>query len=172
LEQMKLNALLQEVLEEAGRLDIPVSKKIQPEAVVNGRAKQRFGCCKQEGRGRNRVFKIEISAFLLSGPEASVRQTLAHEVLHTCPGCSNHGDLWKKYADQMNRAYGYNIRRTASHEALGIETPAEKSSPRVPRYILVCEKCGTRFFRVRMCPLVQYPHRYRCGCGGRLKRIK
>ena len=47
-------------------------------------------------------------------------QTLAHEVLHTCPGCRNHGALWKEYAARMNGAYGYAISRTGTCEALGV----------------------------------------------------
>ena len=70
-------------------------------------------------------------------------QTLAHEVLHTCPGCRNHGALWKEYAARMNGAYGYAISRTGTCEALGV------ADVRPVRYRLVCERCGQEFCRSR-----------------------
>ena len=91
-------------------------------------------------------------------------QTLAHEVLHTCPGCRNHGALWKEYAARMNGAYGYAISRTGTREALGV------ADVRPVRYRLVCERCGQEFCRSRRSPLVDHPERYRCRCGGVLRR--
>lgn len=86
---------------------------------VNTRAKRRWGLCKILPGG----YQIEIAAVLLREdiPLASLKDTIIHELLHTCPGCANHGAQWKALADKVNRAYGYNIRRLAS--------PAEKGVP-------------------------------------------
>ena len=101
---------------------------------------------------------------MLGAEEKAVMQTLAHEVLHTCYGCSNHGARWKGYAARMNAAYGYEIARTDSCEKLGV--PDTKKV----RYLLVCTKCGAQIRRSRRSPLVDHPERYRCRCGGALER--
>lgn len=155
------NALLREVVREAEALGIPVSPKTDPEVRVNRRAVSRFGCCIRRGDG----FQIELSDRLLTAGERACRQTLAHELLHTCPGCQGHGPIWKAHAARMNAAYGYQIARTGSCEALGVP---DKSPV---RHLVVCEDCGMEFKRARASLLVQHPERYRCGrCGGKLKR--
>lgn len=137
--------------------DIPVSDNIDPHVRVNFRAKRRFGQCTKTRDG----FVIELSSRLLDAPEHSARQTLAHELIHTCRGCMNHGRLFGKYAGRLNRLYGYNIGTTTSSRQLGIE-------PEKPKFVLVCTSCGQHFSRMRRCPLTDDPGRYRCACGGRL----
>lgn len=154
------DALLRTVIKQARSIGIPVSGVISPHVVINKRAKTRFGCCKKTVFG----YTIELSHLLIEGPRQSCMQVLAHEILHTCYGCRNHGTRWKSYAKRMNDAYGYNISRTDSHYNLGIkdDTPA-------PRYIIVCLVCGKEYPRLRASNLTKYPGRYRCVCGGRLK---
>ena len=157
--------LFLEVKNEAMKLKIPFSPNIDPHIQVNTRAKRRFGMCTKTKDG----FSIELSAVLLDVPEISCRQVLAHELIHTCRGCYNHGKLFHKYAEKMNAAYGYEIKSTNTPEELGIkDTSAEKP----PKYIIVCTKCGYQYLRSRTCPLVENPSRYLCRCGGKLKRTK
>jgi len=155
------NLLLAVVIQQAKALNIPVSAQIDPQVQLNCRATTRFGCC----HCRNGRFTIELSARLLDAPELSCLQTLAHEVLHTCPGCRNHGPLWKGYAARMNAAYGYAISRTGSCEALGIP------DTRPVRHMVVCQRCGREFPRARESAMTRHPERYRCRCGGTLKRL-
>ena len=157
-----LDDLLRQVVEQARGLGIPVSPRIDPGVRINTRAKTRLGCCRVQGNS----FVIELSARLLTAPLDAQRQTLAHEVLHTCYGCRNHGKRWQAYARRMNDAYGYHIRRTGSFEELGAAGP-----PPAPRHVLVCEACGKRFERLRESKLTRKPHLFRCRCGGRLKRL-
>ena len=159
MEEERVDELLQEVIAQAGTLGIPVSAHIRPHVTINRRAVSRFGCCHRKGNS----YTIELSAKLLQAEEWAVRQTLAHEVLHTCPGCANHGVAWKGWAAKMNRAFGYAIARTDTPETLGV--PAEE-----PLYLLVCTKCGTQISRRRQSVLVKHPERYRCRCGGSLER--
>ncbi len=154
--------LLQETISEARALKIPVSMAIKPHVVVNRRAKKRYGCCIKKGF----VFTIELSWLLLEADEKVCRQTLAHEVLHTCFGCRNHQARWKEYARRMNEAYGYDIKRTEKAEALGLSIP-EKSVK--VKYLVTCESCGAVTERLRASKLTKYPYRYRCKCGGKLK---
>lgn len=156
------DALLQEVTGQARALGIPISDRIAPHVTVNRRAAARFGCCRFAKDG----FTIEVATCVAEGSERACRETLAHELLHTCPGCHDHGERWKSYAKQMNRAYGYNIRRTTTHEAMGVV----RQKPY--KYLLRCEKCGAELGRYRASPLTRHPERYRCRCGGRLQMVK
>ena len=154
-----INVLLARVIAQARAVKIPVSADICPAVVLNSRATGRFGCCTRKNGG----YTIELSSRMLGAEERAVMQTLAHEVLHTCYGCTNHGKRWKGYAARMNAAYGYEIARTDSCEKLGV--PDTKKV----RYLLVCTKCGAQIRRSRRSPLVDHPERYRCRCGGTLE---
>lgn len=156
------DGLMREVAKQARKLGIPISGQIEPHVRINRRAVNRLGCCRRQGNG----YVIELAARVAESAEESCRETLAHELLHTCPGCQNHGGLWKKYARQMNEAYGYNIKRVAAEET------AESIQPRPFKYIVRCEKCGAEIGRYRASPLTRHPERYRCRCGGRLKQAE
>ena len=158
--QGEIDRLLARVIAQARAVKIPVSDRICPQVRWNRRAKTRFGCCIRQGG----AYIIELSARLAEeGAEDAVMQVLAHEALHTCYGCSNHGRRWKSYAAKMNAAYGYDISRTDKFEDLGLE------DDRPVRYWVVCTKCGRRTPRMKRSPLVDYPERYRCTCGGALR---
>lgn len=168
-----INALFKTVLAEARELGIPVSPNIKEEIIINRRARSRFGCCKKIRKGSQEFFEIELSCRLMDCQEQAIKQTLAHEVLHTCPDCHNHGAPWKTYAKRMNETYGYQIKRTDTAEHLGIPEEAQrKRTPLKEKYILVCKNCGSRIARTRMSNVIKYPGRYRCKCGGKLERIK
>lgn len=157
----RMDALLHHVIVQAQALGIPISDRIHPHVRINRRATGRFGACFADRR--NGTFLIEISDMLLQAGESVCCQTLAHEVLHTCYGCQNHKKRWQRYADMMNQAYGYAIRRTDSPERLGVESKA------VARYVVVCTCCGAEIPRSRKSRLIQHPEDYRCAkCGGRL----
>jgi len=148
--------LLARVIGEARALGIPVSRRIRAQVAVNGRAVGRFGQCRKTPFG----YEIELSERLLAAPERACRQILAHEVLHTCPGCANHGPRWKDYAARMNAAYGYEIRRTGDCAELGVP------DLRAARYAVRCTRCGAVLTRQRRSSLIAHPERYRCRCGG------
>ena len=155
------DALLAQVIAEARELHIPVSGRIEAHVAVNRRAVTRFGCCRRTAGG----YRIELAEGLLRAAEPACRQTLAHEILHTCPGCRDHGPLWRSYAERMNSAWGYRIARTGARDELGVEPP------RPAPHLVVCRQCGRRFERFRASALVQHPERYRCRCGGTLHRV-
>ncbi len=157
-----VNSLLKQVIKEARNIKIPVSRAINPTVSINSRVKRRFGSCKSNAFGHT----VEIAERVVSSGEFAIKEILAHEILHTCFGCKNHGERWKRYAARMNEVYGYNISRTTSCEALGIEDDAK------PRYILACEKCGVEFKRIKKTRFVEHPEHYHCSCGGKIKRIK
>ena len=86
---------------------------------INYRAKSRWGQCQRKGSG----YYINISDRLLQDdvPIKALKDTIIHEILHTCNGCMNHGTTWKNYADKVNKAYGYNIKRCTSAEEKGFD---------------------------------------------------
>ena len=157
------DCLMAELEENLRELGIPLSRNIVPQVRINTRAKRRLGCCYyQDG-----VYAVEVSAALLEQPER-LRQTLVHELLHTCPGCRNHGKRWKSHAAQVNEAFGYSIERT-------VQLEDDESGPlrkETVKYVLDCQSCGIRISRTRMSKAVKSPWQYRCKCGGKLKRIQ
>lgn len=156
---------LEYVVGQAEALGIPVSKATEKNVVVNTRAKARFGCCKKMKNG----FTIEVSAAVANGPEASLLVILAHEILHTCPGCQNHSGRWKAYAEKMNNCYGYTIKRTATPEELGIRGEALIANEKPAKYVLICKSCGQLIERKRKSRLITHTHCYRCRCGGKIE---
>jgi len=156
----KYNNLLKEVINEAININIPVSININPNVIINTRAKGRFGQCKRH----NGQYSIEISQHLTQAEEKHIKETLAHEILHTCPNCMNHGRQWKLYAMIMNNKYNYDISRTNSCENLGITDPNIKQA----NYVIICNSCGRKTYKQRMSNVIKSPERYRCKCGGSL----
>ena len=152
----RLATLLSRVQGEAAALHIPFAPSLKVR--VNTRAVRRLGCCIRE----QGTFTLELSAALLQQPDDEICETLAHELLHTCYGCQNHGKRWKSYAAKMNAAYGYHIARTGKAPAAPVR-PAP--------YRLRCANCGAELLRYRRSPLVDHPERYRCRCGGALRRM-
>lgn len=132
---------------------------------INTRAKKRWGMCTKEGEG---VYKIEISSKLLKDDVEDIhaKNTIIHEILHTCDGCLNHGKEWQKLANKVNNAYGYNIKRTTSYAEKGIERPTAN-------YIVKCPCCNAKWEYMRMTKTVQFPNKYQCSkCKEKLIRVK
>ena len=127
---------------------------------VNTRAQSRWGQCKSL---RNRsAFEINISSRLLAddSSDEGLKNTIIHELLHTCDGGDEHKGAWKYLANKVNNAYGYNIKRTSSSEEKGVE-------PVIKPYSVRCEKCGRIVSKSRITNLIRHPEEYRCGvCGG------
>ena len=165
MNQTELDNNLIRVIKEAQELKIPVPDNIHKSVIINPRTKKRYGCC----RNVNGVFHIKISSFVLECRPEKIRGVLAHEVLHTCRGCYDHREKWKKYAAMMNEKYGYNIRRTTTNEEMGIaaEGGGEEKEERI-RYVIKCRKCGREYPRQRFTCVMKKINAYRCGCGGEL----
>lgn len=162
-----------ECKKELAALKIPFTSSA--EFTINTRAASRWGQTRKTPDG----YKINISAVLLDERNAAegLKNTIIHELLHTCAGCMNHGAKWKEYAARVKAAYGYNIKRTSNEEEKGIaaECVAEynrqkKDTP--PRYVFRCKGCGAIVTRQKASDFVQHPELYRCGiCKGKFDRI-
>ena len=163
MKQQELNNLLQDVIAECKAIKLPVSNYIEPEVLINRRAKKRFGACKKTAKG----FVIELSSFMLDANPAYIKNILAHEVLHTCRDCQNHGKKWKIAAQNMNATYGYHITTTSTYEKMGLEKPQEDQQKKY-NYMIQCQRCGMTIYRQRKSKLITHTSHYRCKCGGKL----
>lgn len=139
------------------------------EFTVNTRAKKRWGQCKAVPGG----YSINISNVLLDERNdiKGLKETIHHELLHSCKGCMNHGNNWKRLAQKVNRAYGYNIKRTNSEAEKGV---LEETRPPVKQreinHKVVCLDCGHIYTRTKASKLITHTSHYRCGCcHGKLK---
>ena len=58
-------------------------------------------------------FTIIVSNRLFKANKESVRDIIHHEVIHTIPGCFNHGRMFKNAASHCNKKFGTHITVTA-----------------------------------------------------------
>ena len=93
-----LSAYAAQCMRELDRLHIRYAQNIT--FAVNTRAKTRLGVCKKQGDR----YTVEIAAPLLdeSMPEKLLKETLHHELLHSCRGCMQHTGRWKALAERVN----------------------------------------------------------------------
>lgn len=164
-----LYAVASECMYELETLGIKFGKIVNFE--VNYRAKSRWGqCCKKRDG-----YYINISNRLLQDDveDKALKDTIIHEILHTCEGCMNHGTTWKKHADKVNKAYGYNIKRCTSAKEKGFDMEDLKAEKeRNAKHKFVCEKCGQTILRQRESNFTKNYENYTCGrCGGKFEKL-
>lgn len=96
----------------------------------NGRLTRKWGYCRKSG---NNSFTISIASILGQDdiPEKTIKSVILHELLHTCPGCFNHGKQWKKYCKIIREIYGIKIRTTSDAESMKVKQ----------HYYIKCRRC-------------------------------
>lgn len=161
--EQRLNRLMYEAISQLKAIGIRLSASIV-EITENTRAKKRLGCCKEKTVKGRSTYTLEISTMMQNKSDQEVKEVIFHELLHTCPGCLNHGVRWKQLAGRVNEAYGCHITTTAGENHDGI------NQDRIPyRYKIRCTKCGRETFRLRRSKVIDHPELYRCRCGGILE---
>ena len=139
---------------------------------INTRAKKRWGQCRKIPGG----YAININVILLDerNDVEGLKNTIIHELLHSCKGCMNHGAEWKRLAERVKRAYGYDIKRTCPAAGIGVKKETMPVRKQVePKYIVQCECCGQLIKRQKRSDLIKHTSLYTCGrCHGRLKLIQ
>lgn len=167
----RLAALMEECLGQLSALNIETSHAIEG-IRENSRAKKRLGCCKLVREGGRSAFVIEISSMLEGCSDKVIKDVIFHELLHTCPGCLNHGPVWKALAQRVNRAWGTDIRVRIDTEYIP-GMVKEQEAERAYKYEIRCQGCGRSVYRMRRSRIVDHPENYRCGsCGGALRVIR
>ena len=196
---LRTEALAEKVKRELKTLRIPVAEELG-EITINSRTRKRLGACYRKRKPCGEwQYTIGVSKRALAFSDEALCSILAHELLHTCPGCFDHGKKWKYYGRKVTSELGYTIQRTADFSgadgtdgtdaapgandagaaqgaANAFGAPNSAGNPYRPyeeavKYVVTCPSCGQRYERRRLCPLVKNPQRYRCGrCGARLRR--
>ncbi|MGC2873505.1 SprT-like domain-containing protein [Ihubacter sp. mB4P-1] len=162
--EIRLEKILRQCIIELREIGIYPSNDILSIS-ENKRAKKRLGCCKLTEIGGEKGYQLEISSMLQGYGDRIIKDVVFHELLHTCPGCMNHGKKWKRLADSVNQAYGCSIKTHADYKELSLE---QEIQPRY-KYEIICKKCGKRFYRMRKGKVVVHPENYRCSkCKGDL----
>ena len=131
---------------------------------INSRAKTCWGLCKLN---RDGSYSIEIASRLLEDDrisEQSCKETIIHELLHTCKGCMRHTGKWKYYAEVVNQVYGYNIKRVTQGSEKGIEN--YEGGEMAIKYVFTCGTCGATIYRKRGSNFTRNYRYYGCArCG-------
>lgn len=168
-----LQKYAKECMAELDKLNIEYGNIIRFE--INTRAKKRWGQCKKTPNGY--IININVDLLDERNDVNGLKNTIIHEILHTCEGCMNHGKKWQMYASKVYKAYGYNVKRVSSSEEKGCEYRRELNKKELivkayPKYEVRCKCCGKSYFRSKRTKVIVNPENYRCGfCGGELRRI-
>ena len=122
--------------------------------------------------GKQLDFMIKISSLFDDIIDSGLRklrleECMIHELIHTIPGCNNHGTKFKRLAYRIGCKYPqYKIETQTSGERFGLPEYEPKY-----RYEIVCKHCGKSFYRCKKLkkPLTEYL----CGnCGSDNLEIK
>lgn len=122
-----------------------------------------LGKCKKE-KGH---FYIYLSRYATEN-EKLIRNTLAHELVHTILGCMNHGQNFHRYGNMVQEKLGISISTRASEEDVH-QSGVAKVRIEKAEYKIKCEKCGKIIYRQKRSKLVIHLEKYRCSCGGKLR---
>lgn len=90
-------------------------------------------CCDHDGE-----FEILINEIYRKGKRdlAHLKETMIHEILHTCDRCQNHGQEFWDHAKKMDEMYGYHIFSTDLEE--------EETSKSPLHHPVICPNCGIK----------------------------
>lgn len=160
-----LNQVAKECMAKLDAINIPYSKNV--DFNTSKRYKVKWGQCSKRYDG----YHITINNILADEKyHDGLENTLMHELLHTCPGCMNHGALWKAYSRMVFNYYGIDITRTNSSKEKGVDESLIKHEP--IRYRFKCEGCGQIINRRRESKFTRNYTHYVCGeCHGKLMRV-
>ena len=126
--------LVNESYEILNSLNIPYYDRNFVNFKWNGRISTKWGYCRKVNNG----FEISICSRLGEDDikRKKILSVILHEILHTCPGCFNHGAQWKTYGKLIKINYGIKIKKESSAEELNVPY----------KYILKCKNCKTKYY--------------------------
>ena len=165
--------LFRECVMEMESIGMDISTRIV-EVKVNSRLSRALGrCCVVSRVNGNYWFRIEIQPnMLVDGIDDAVpKNTIMHELIHTCPGAFNHGYEFQRRAEAVNRKLGYNVHTRTSADSL--EAAGVTLKKKTANYGIFCMKCCKVVeTRNRWSSTLERIGSYRhSGCGGSLKVI-
>lgn len=169
LTQEEINDMLERLSRTLRDIGIPISDSICPKVRLS-KAHSFFGQCIPKGAHRRFPegydFLIALSVFTLGNSYRSIENTLVHELLHTCPGCLNHGPQWKAHAEVVRKRLHLDIKRVH-----GDKTPSDIANLRAGRkkspfrYMVYCPNCGASWKYRKAGRVVRYADKCTCACG-------
>lgn len=134
-------------------------EKIDPYCYVKD-FKKKWACCAY----KNQVNTITVAKTLLTASEFDIMNTLIHEVLHATKGGHSHKGSWKARAAEINRKYGYNIKRCSSASEMDVDMATYYKRY---KYLFQCQKCNHIIGKSKVCGIVREPHKFvHRNCGG------
>lgn len=137
-----LKRLYLECVSEARSVGLDISDRITG-IEVNSRLSRALGrCAAQYAVGGGYTYRIEVNPCMLAdGLDDTIpKNTIIHELVHTCPGCMNHGPEFQRRALMVNRRLGYHVSTTTDGNAL--EAAGVTLKRAADNYGIVCKKCG------------------------------
>lgn len=70
-----------------------------------------------------------------------LQSTIIHELIHTIPGCMNHGEKFHYICNLVNKIYPqYKLQTSTGAEDFGIQLEERK-----PKYVVKCNNCGKEY---------------------------
>lgn len=162
-----LYRLFEECKEEMEQAQIPFNYGATIEV-----SKRKSTCSWGKCRNKEQIF---INALLLDDnvDDKETKDTIIHELIHTCDNVYGHDENFKFYGNRMNNMFGYHISRCNSATQKGLQIDYE----RMGKYKLVCENCGRISYKSRLSKgsqmlLKNNQATHTCGkCGHEMKTI-
>lgn len=129
----RLDQIIKEVKRDMNALNIPFDDTVPIK--INTRLSRALGrCCYRSGK----AYVIELSTVIINSDVQELKNTIAHELLHSATIGDHHGGMWKYYADKMTRGSKYTITRLHDTEKLNYDAMMSKY-----KYKTVCSGCGS-----------------------------
>ena len=129
----RLNQIIKEVKRDMDEFDIPYDNDVP--ITVNRRLTRALGKCRYRD---GKAYSIELSTVIISSDVQELKNTIAHELLHSVFVRDGHGGKWKYYADKMTKGSKYTITRLHDTSKLNIEALDSKY-----KYKAICTNCGS-----------------------------
>ena len=150
-----------DLIQEATGVDIHNQRY---EARISNRFTKTLGNCHYDSDYFEPHYTITLSAkWLATAEPQKIHDTIMHEVIHSMPGCMNHGPKWKGYAAKICRRYPqYTITRL-SHDD-NYSNYLKENNMSGCRYKLVCDTCGQSWEKRNKTRIFKLAALGRCAC--------
>lgn len=112
----------------------------------------------------NKDFKLNVSNVFEEIEDSTLadirlQSTIIHEVIHTLPGCFNHGPKFKKVCNDINKVYPeFELQRATAMSKYGIEREVKPF-----KYIIECPHCGKQYHYKKKSKFIDILNTCRCG---------
>ena len=134
---------LQQIFKEQGWTD--VTNQTYEIKIYKSRGSRVLGFCKcLDWLQKRYLIKLNEDYLRMTEPQ-KVHNTIAHEFLHSIPGCMNHKSPWKKMASLLMDKYPqYNISRV-SNSGEYAKLVVQKEHKNKHKYIMYCGSCDAQW---------------------------